>query len=577
MGVLSEAAKKALESGAAASSSLAEGGNEALFVGRNFVNELSHSNAFAQFVTAGFADDDDRLMKIGRRVIAYLADFEKSDSSAVKSNDTLLEARLLKLVTDSNCLDLESTNNKKVPKKIFGKTGLNISVLTCGGMRIQQKWGPAITSIDQVTKECQDSLIATIRRALAIGINHFETARMYGCSELQFGEAFKFLFESGEVKREDIILQTKVAPMDDREAFRSTLDKSLELLEVFGHFDLFAFHGVNRAAHMDQIFGKANCWDVAQEYVASGKIKHIGFSTHGQPALISKMIATEKFEFVNLHYGYFGSYVSSGTGDFGGNLQNIVAANKQNMGVFIISPGDKAGKLFVPSNKLTELCMPDLEPLQFNALWLIEHSSVFKQVEGLEIHTMTVGAARPSDFDEYYAVMQLCGTEGGKKMVSDVQDRLNAARNEALGEAFAATWYKGLPGPFDTAKGIYFSELTWLGTIIKAFGMVSYSADRYVESLGNTKNWDEKKSDEDNKKGWGYCPGASVTPGTDYSEELKDCPEENLAQIKELLELVHAKCTEKDTSSLTWSEQSGYDARVSTEFCRRAPDEVGGA
>ena len=44
----------------------------------------------------------------------------------------------------------------------------------------------------------------------AVGINHFETARGYGCSELQYGIALKECMDAGLFKREDFVLQTKV-------------------------------------------------------------------------------------------------------------------------------------------------------------------------------------------------------------------------------------------------------------------------------------------------------------------------------------------------------------------------------
>ena len=49
-----------------------------------------------------------------------------------------------------------------------------------------------------------EELCATIRRALEVGINHIETARGYGTSELQLGRVLPSL------PRDQIILQTKV-------------------------------------------------------------------------------------------------------------------------------------------------------------------------------------------------------------------------------------------------------------------------------------------------------------------------------------------------------------------------------
>ena len=77
-----------------------------------------------------------------------------------------------------------------------------------------------------------------------------------------------------------------------------------------------------------------------------GKIRHVGFSSHGTAELIEKAIRTRKFSYANLHYHYFGSYTASGHGeDGGGNEANIRLCNEFDMGVFIISPFDKGGWL----------------------------------------------------------------------------------------------------------------------------------------------------------------------------------------------------------------------------------------
>ena len=135
----------------------------------------------------------------------------------------------------------------QVPRRRFGRTDISMPVFTMGGMRMQQSWGRGdaadITHMSEVDPDCQDNFVAILRRALSHGINHFETARGYGCSELQYGDALRQLFESG-VKREDLILQTKVSPFATPEEFRETLDLSLSLLGV-EYIDLFSFHGIN--------------------------------------------------------------------------------------------------------------------------------------------------------------------------------------------------------------------------------------------------------------------------------------------------------------------------------------------
>lgn len=59
-------------------------------------------------------------------------------------------------------------------------------IITCGGMRMQQTWKPAEGfSISNVDPACQANFEAIVDYAMALGINHFETARGYGCSEVR--------------------------------------------------------------------------------------------------------------------------------------------------------------------------------------------------------------------------------------------------------------------------------------------------------------------------------------------------------------------------------------------------------
>src|SRR5216117_3739134 len=86
----------------------------------------------------------------------------------------------------------------------FGRTELAMPVFSCGGMRYQFKWQDVPPQ--DIPAANQDNLEATIRRAVELGINHIETARGYGSSEMQLGRILP------QLPREKIIVQTKVAP-----------------------------------------------------------------------------------------------------------------------------------------------------------------------------------------------------------------------------------------------------------------------------------------------------------------------------------------------------------------------------
>src|ERR1700733_4290948 len=106
----------------------------------------------------------------------------------------------------------------------FGRTGLAMPVISCGGMRYQYKWQDVDPK--DIPRANQENLEATIHRALELGINHIETARTYGTSEMQLGSVLPAL------PRDKIIVQTKVAPMQKPADFLKTFDKSIKYLKL---------------------------------------------------------------------------------------------------------------------------------------------------------------------------------------------------------------------------------------------------------------------------------------------------------------------------------------------------------
>src|ERR1019366_8473002 len=95
------------------------------------------------------------------------------------------------------------TYRRRMRYRRFGRTELQMPVISCGGMRYQYKWQDVPPN--EVPADSQSNLEANVHRALELGINHIETARGYGTSELQLGAVLPSL------PRDGIIVQTKVA------------------------------------------------------------------------------------------------------------------------------------------------------------------------------------------------------------------------------------------------------------------------------------------------------------------------------------------------------------------------------
>lgn len=345
-----------------------------------------------------------------------------------------------------------------VPTRRFGRTELSMPVLTCGGMRYQEAWNDLPP--EKIPAANQENLEATIRRALEHGINHIETARGYGTSEMQLGRILPTL------PRDEIIVQTKVAPTADPAEFLETFEQSMDYLGL-DHVDLLGVHGINNPELLDWSVREGGCMEVAEKLREQGRVRHIGFSTHGPNDLIVRAIETGRFDYVNLHWYWVNEF----------NAPAVEAATRHDMGVFIISPNDKGGKLYEPTPKLLELCQP-LHPMQFNILWCLANPKV---------HTLSIGPARPGDFDA--GTDALAGHYGqAAEVTAPIAARLEAAMHDALTEEWCRNWWRGIPDEADMPGNINVHEILRLWNYATALDMVEFAKMRY-NLLGNAEHW----------------------------------------------------------------------------------------
>lgn len=339
----------------------------------------------------------------------------------------------------------------------FGKTELRMPVISCGGMRYQHKWQDVEPG--EVPPEGQANVEATIRRALELGINHIETARLYGSSEMQLGWLLP------QLPREEMIVQTKVAPAADPKEFVKTFRKSLDYLGL-DHVDLLSMHGINNRVFLDWTLRKGGCLEAAEQLKAAGLCRHIGFSTHATTDIILEAINSGGFEYVNLHW-YFVNHL---------NWPAVVAADRLDMGVFIISPNDKGGKLYAPPPKMVEFCRP-LTAMQFNGLYCLSRP---------EVHTLSCGAAKPDDFDEHMAALE--HYDRIAEVIAPIEARLRAELDSQLGDEWCRSWDEGLPPYVDVPGEVNVSEILRLWTYSKALDLVDWGKMRY-NLLGQGDHW----------------------------------------------------------------------------------------
>jgi predicted aldo/keto reductase-like oxidoreductase len=324
-------------------------------------------------------------------------------------------------------------------------------------MRYQHSWKDVPLWL--IPADNQANLEATICRAVDVGINHIETARGYGTSDMQLGKILP------RFPREKIIVQTKVSPTEEAREFQRIVEKSLFNLKL-DYIDLLGLHGINTPELLEYSLRPGGCLDVARKLQTQGKIRFIGFSTHAPTWLIQRTIETGQFDYVNLHWYYINQ----------DNWSAIEAAQQRDMGVFIISPSDKGGHLYNPPQKLVELCAP-LSPMVFNDLFCLSHP---------QVHTLSLGAASPSNFDEHLKVLPLL--ERADEILPPILARLEEAAIAALGKDWFCTWRVGLPTLEQTPDNINIPVILWLRNLLLAFDMEEYAQSRY-NLLGNGSHW----------------------------------------------------------------------------------------
>lgn len=167
----------------------------------------------------------------------------------------------------------------------------NMSKLGFGMMRLPQK--DEAIDIEQV-KEMVD-------RYIDRGFNYFDTAYVYhgGKSEEAIREAIV-----NRYPRESFLIADKlpVWAMKGKEDRDRIFNEQLERLGT-DYIDMYLLHSVEDS-HIDN-YEKYDCFNWAVQKKEEGKIRHFGFSYHGTPEMLEKILDRHpEVEFVQIQLNY---------------------------------------------------------------------------------------------------------------------------------------------------------------------------------------------------------------------------------------------------------------------------------
>lgn len=168
---------------------------------------------------------------------------------------------------------------------------MNISALGLGAMRLPEVEGhPGV--IDREKGR------ALLRRAIEGGVNYIDTAHIYqnGDSETFLGEALS------DYPRSSYYLATKFKVTDAKD-IKDMFARQLKRCNT-EYFDIYLLHNITAKTFSDYTDPANGYLDFLLEQQKEGRIRHLGFSTHGTPDIIQKTLDWHHFDMAQIQLNY---------------------------------------------------------------------------------------------------------------------------------------------------------------------------------------------------------------------------------------------------------------------------------
>lgn len=165
---------------------------------------------------------------------------------------------------------LEASADKPIPMTTLGKSGLKVTRITVGGFHMRAR--------------SEEEGIRIVHRAIELGVNMFDSAAKYhdGESDITYGKAL-----AGGL-RQKILLMSK-AQIRDRDGAIEQLETTLKRMRT-DYLDLWCCHEVSTQEEVDKILGPGGSLEAFVKAKQQGKVRHIGFTGHADPAVHQRLL-----------------------------------------------------------------------------------------------------------------------------------------------------------------------------------------------------------------------------------------------------------------------------------------------
>ncbi|MCR5755872.1 MAG: aldo/keto reductase [Acetatifactor sp.] len=269
------------------------------------------------------------------------------------------------------------------------KYGNQISILGYGCMRFTQTAG--IINMEKTESE--------IMEAYRLGVNYYDTAYIYPGSEAALGE----ILERNQI-RDKVYIATKLPHylIKSRESIDKYFDEQLKRLRT-DHIDYYLMHMLTDVKTWDRMKG-LGILEWLEEKKASGAIRQVGFSYHGNSDMFCQLIDAYDWDFCQVQYNYMDEHSQAGR-------TGVDYAAAKGIPIIIMEPL-RGGKLVnrLPQEALDIFEKHDVKhtPAQWAFRWLWNQPQITCILSGMNslemvldnvntASTVTVGELREED------------------------------------------------------------------------------------------------------------------------------------------------------------------------------------
>ena len=247
--------------------------------------------------------------------------------------------------------------------------GNQLSILGFGCMRFPQTMG--IIDIKETERE--------IMTAYEAGVNYYDTAYIYPGSEAALGE----ILEKNQI-REKVYIATKLP--------HYLIKKYEDLDKLFGeelkrlrtdYVDYYLMHMLTDTDTWNRLKNLGiEKW--IEEKKASGAIRQIGFSYHGNSEMFCNLVDAHDWDFCQIQYNYMDEHSQAGR-------RGLYHAHKKGIPVIIMEPlrgGKLVNRLPDTAKKIFEEYKIKRTPAQWAFRWLWDQPEVTVVLSGMNSDEM---------------------------------------------------------------------------------------------------------------------------------------------------------------------------------------------